>query len=143
MKKRVIWWVLILIWCGFIFFQSNQPGEISSIQSNVFVDLLRKMLSPFFSPGNADTYSFIVRKTAHFTEYFILGLLLFKGLSNTKKLKKAFAISFMIGFIYAVSDEIHQYFIPGRAMKLFDVFIDSLGIFTGVCILYLYHNKKA
>lgn len=142
MKKKIIWWSLIVIWCGFIFFQSNQPGEISSMQSNIFVVLVDKMLTPLFGRWNTEMYSFFIRKTAHFTEYFILGLLLYRGFYSPLKQKNAFLISFLMGLLYAVSDEIHQYFIPGRAMKAFDVFIDSLGVISGLSLSYIVNNKK-
>ncbi len=140
MKK--IWWSLIVIWCGFIFFQSNQPAHISSAESGIFVDLMDGMLTPFIGRGDREIYSFIIRKTAHFTEYFILGLLLFKGFFSEGKLKKAFVVSFFAGLLYAVSDEIHQYFIPGREMRAFDVFIDSLGVIAGLGLSLVFNNKK-
>ena len=47
------------------------------------------------------------------------------------------SISFGIGVIYAISDEIHQYFIPGRSGRVFDVIIDSFGVLTGICIIMI------
>ena len=44
--------------------------------------------------------------------------------------------AFIIGFFYAVSDEIHQYFVPGRAMQSQDVLIDTAGVFLGICIVH-------
>ncbi|MBO5743146.1 MAG: VanZ family protein [Clostridia bacterium] len=52
--------------------------------------------------------------------------------------KKAFFITILICFVYAVSDEIHQFFVPGRACRILDVLIDTLGssFFILVCFLY-------
>jgi VanZ family protein len=51
-------------------------------------------------------------------------------------------VSFFAGLLYAVSDEIHQYFIPGREMRAFDVFIDSLGVIAGLGLSLVFNNKK-
>jgi VanZ family protein len=135
MKKKIIWWVLITFWCGFIFFQSHQPDYISSMESNIIVDILNKLLAPLGGVKDVSFTSFVVRKCAHFIEYFILGILLFMGFKDINRLKQTFSISLLLGVIYAATDEIHQYFIPGRAMSIKDVFIDSLGVLTGLCLL--------
>lgn len=46
-------------------------------------------------------------------------------------------ISSVLGIIYATSDEIHQYFVPGRACRMGDVFIDTLGVLLGITIILL------
>jgi hypothetical protein len=46
-----------------------------------------------------------------------------------------FILPFLIGVLYAVSDEIHQTFVPGRAGQLRDVLIDSCGVLAGICII--------
>ena len=51
-------------------------------------------------------------------------------------LRKPALPAFIIGFFYAVSDEIHQYFVPGRAMQARDVLIDTAGVFLGICIVH-------
>lgn len=67
-----------------------------------------------------------VRKTAHFTLYFILSFLIYNIIKFTGiKYKEMITIS--ICFIYALSDEFHQVFINGRAGEFRDVFIDSCG----------------
>ena len=84
-----------------------------------------------------DDFVFIVRKGAHLTIYLILGVLL---MSYFKELylvnKKGLIIAFIICFLYACSDEIHQAFVPGRSAEFRDVLIDSLGSFIGI---YFYH----
>ena len=42
--------------------------------------------------------------------------------------------SLAIGVIYAVSDEIHQYFVPGRSMQISDIVIDSFGVLSGIFV---------
>ena len=98
----------------------------------------------FFFSGIPDLksgleYDFFLRKAAHITEYFILTLLLYRAFKGT------FSIGFFYLFIlpaaasliYAVSDEIHQSFVPGRTCTLRDIMIDSIGV---ACFL-LYKNR--
>lgn len=79
-----------------------------------------------------------VRKMAHFSEYALLGFLAQFHISTVAVLQKEkmkrktyrwIAIIFCV--LYAFSDEIHQYFVPGRACRMFDVCIDSSGVLTG------------
>lgn len=96
-----------------------------------------------------------IRKCAHFTEYAVLSvcanlhgfstMLLKKGEAYVAKEKKEKLImvkpwlffSSLICILYAASDEIHQYFVPGRACRLFDICVDSCGILAGVLLVWL------
>lgn len=49
-------------------------------------------------------------------------------------------ITVIICFLYALSDEIHQYFVPGRACRVFDVIVDTSGS-VFFCLMYLVYNK--
>lgn len=90
-----------------------------------------------------------VRKTAHATEYAVLGILLlgvfYNG--NSKKIKNV-SLPLIISILYASTDEIHQLFVPGRSGKPFDVMIDGCGAFVGIIITMLIiklinnHHKK-
>lgn len=73
----------------------------------------------------------LIKKTAHFTEFAVLYILYFKTFLNCKK-------SIAMAVLYAVSDEIHQSFVPARNPSIMDVGIDSLGIF---CAHYLIKFK--
>lgn len=94
-----------------------------------------------------DVSVFIVRKTAHFAEYCVLGFLISAVfVSFYFKPKTNIPISFASGVLYAVSDEIHQYFVPGRACMFKDVLIDSCGVACGIAallfIVWLYNYIK-
>ena len=72
--------------------------------------------------------TFIVRKTAHFTEYFILGLILILYLQTKEKLTTKYIIlAIIFCVLYATSDEIHQLFVDGRSCKIMDILIDTCG----------------
>src|SRR5574344_1718614 len=129
MKKKVI---LVIIWMIVIFMFSNQSANVSTGQSNVIVNALMNLF------GNIPNLSFIVRKCAHFTEYLILGLLVYNMIRCTEfKLKDMLLISILICSMYATSDEIHQLFIDGRSCQVFDVLIDTMGSLSGIIIYKL------
>jgi VanZ family protein len=71
---------------------------------------------------------FIFFKSLHLLEYAFLAILLFYAFSRKKH-------TIIIAYLYALSDEIHQTFIPGRSGRLRDTLIDLIGIFLGLIIL--------
>ena len=101
-------------------FSGNESHQMSALPSTIIADSL---------PGLSELSVLIARKMAHFAEYLVLGF--FMAL-YTRGSKKELAIVFLVGFMFAVSDEIHQYFVPGRYCQLKDVLIDSAGVFTGI-----------
>ena len=80
----------------------------------------------------------LVRKTAHFLEFSALGALLFSDFVLFD-IKRGFCIlfAFLSGTVYAVSDEVHQYFIPGRSCEASDMIIDSGGVLAGSLFAFL------
>ena len=89
-------------------------------------------------------YTFIIRKTAHFSVYLILGILSINLLSSFN-IKRFIMFSSLFCFIYACTDEFHQLFVMGRSCEMRDVLIDTLGSFVGIFIYYkikLYINKR-
>ena len=128
MKKRINI-LLVIIWMILIFIMSSFNSTESSNQSNFIVDIIANI----FNTTNINILSLIIRKLAHFTEYFILGILVYNLIhSYNKKLY----IGIIICVIYAISDEIHQLFVPGRSCQLLDILIDSMGSIVGIYLLY-------
>ena len=148
--KRTIFLILIIINCITIFYFSNQVADVSSTSSGRIVNFIANLL-PFIKNMPeaekevicSEVLQPIVRKTAHFSIYALLGFwiinfaLTYRG-SDYKKV----LWSWIFGTVYAITDEIHQLFIPGRSGEIRDVCIDSLGVLTGilvvVIIMYLY-----
>lgn len=80
----------------------------------------------------------VIRKIAHFSVYTLLGILLMGLMIKTKLQNKwRITITLFIGLIYAISDEFHQTFSPGRAPKVTDVYIDMLGVILGTLVVLL------
>lgn len=134
-RKKIIAWILMLLWMAFIFFMSNQPGDVSSKQSDFVVALMNMFgleLSKF-----GDLATLIIRKSAHFTEYMILYFLVFNVIRFYVKSKLGYIYSLIIVFGYACSDEFHQLFIEGRSGQFTDVLIDTSGGMLGMLIVYI------
>ena len=119
-----------------IFLQSALPAELSKQESGFFVVRLAEALGL-----DEDLVSFIVRKGAHFTEYLLLGISLFLTVRDLVK-KECFRFPWVIGAVYAVSDEVHQYFVPGRSCEMRDVVIDACGVLAGVSVCWLVQKRR-
>ncbi|OGP32267.1 MAG: hypothetical protein A2073_03725 [Deltaproteobacteria bacterium GWC2_42_11] len=82
-----------------------------------------------------------IDKVIHFIEYGILGILWFRALNITiEKTQIIIIIAFAITFIYGISDEIHQYFVPNRNSSIYDAIADGFGAWVGIV---LYRKIKA
>ena len=124
---RIILIILIILWTCLIFLFSSQDGGESSGFSRKFVEFFIK------DPEMVSKVEPYVRKLAHFSEYGLGGVLfisLFSTYEWTDRRKIVTSIS--LGVWYAIMDEIHQLMVPGRSGAIKDVYIDSLGITTGV-----------
>lgn len=134
-KKKIIMWVLLLSWISFIFYMSSQPGDISDGQSGFVIEVLKYMGIDITSKFG-ELANFIVRKTAHVTEYFILALIsynLIRCYTENKRNCNLYMIA--VVFLYACTDEIHQLFVPGRTGMFRDVLIDTCGAIIAFIIL--------
>lgn len=132
-KLRKICIVLIIVWMIVVFMFSNQGGSGSSGMSLKISKLL------FNNDAVAEKMEGFIRKAAHITEYAI-GAMLFFGYCLTypkMQLKKKMIFSEMCIILYAITDEIHQLFIPGRNGNVVDILIDSCGGLIGIGVIWL------
>lgn len=141
---RYILIILIILNCITIFNFSSEKSEKSQKTSGRVVNAIieinpkTKNLNSKEKEKAKENIAKPVRKTAHFTIYTILGILIFLC-ANTFKItnKKRILISIMLSFLYACTDEIHQLYVPGRAGQFKDVCIDTCGAIFGICIVYI------
>lgn len=98
-----------MVWAGVIFFFSSIPNLKTNLE-----------------------YDFLLRKIAHITEYFILTFLLYRAFKGSFSMNGfgLFMYPAVFSLLYAISDEIHQYFIVGRCCSNRDVLIDTIGIIS-------------
>ncbi|OGD87061.1 hypothetical protein A2870_02800 [Candidatus Curtissbacteria bacterium RIFCSPHIGHO2_01_FULL_41_11] len=99
-KSKVAAWLPPVLWAGVIFTLSTINNPIAS---------------QFF------VWDFIIKKIAHVTEYAILYILLLRATRGN------YALSLIITFLYSISDEVHQGFVPGRSPAVYDIGLDMSG----------------
>lgn len=152
-----------------IFLHSAMPSDLSAQESGVIVAFLMERMNTLFG-GDRKLITFIVRKSAHFLEYAVLGFSLcltaddFENIYEERRSAGAVGpegedrsadaarsgepalrrtiIPWLIGTAYAVTDEIHQMFVPGRSCELRDVAIDSCGLAAGILLCRIIKKWK-
>ncbi|MFQ6000683.1 MAG: VanZ family protein [Anaerolineae bacterium] len=116
LRSRVNRWLPVLLWMGLIFFLSSQPHL----------------------PGYPHPLiDFLLKKMAHLFEYAVLAILLHRGVGDDDGWR-----ALLIGGLYALSDEFHQGFVPGRNAELLDLAFDILGIVLGLYMAKMVISPK-
>lgn len=106
-------WLPVLLWAGLIFALSSVPDLGTGLGG----------------------WDLVLRKIAHVAEYAVLGALLARATARAN-------LAFALGTLYAISDEIHQSFVPGRAGSPLDVAIDAVGVTIGVALWQLARARR-
>lgn len=118
-------WLWVILWCGLIFWFSSIPNYTGKgVNFETFTGIL----------------DFSCRKVAHFFEYAVLMILLYRAVQMSWRQipQTHFLLCFSFSVLYAISDEIHQSTVFGRSGNSFDVFVDALGALCG----YALYRKK-
>jgi VanZ family protein len=102
---RLVYFLPAILWASLIFYLSHQSST---------------------SLASVPLWDFILHKLAHLFVYFVLAVLLLFGFSRTNQ-RLSMPLTLILCSIYAISDEVHQSFIPTRTPALSDVFIDIFG----------------
>ena len=113
-------WIPVLVWGAVIFTLST--SAFSAINTVKVIDPIIRFLIPGLSSASVEVCHMLVRKSAHFTEYGILFWLLIRG----PMVRRPY-LALMLCVVYALTDEGHQVFVPGRTASLYDVALDSSG----------------
>lgn len=123
MRKIIFYWFPPILWAGFIFYLSGVSGLASNM--TVFWDVFW-------------------RKLFHAGEFGLLNLLLWRALyyGQSVNFKKALWWSLFFTVLYAISDELHQYFVPLRECRWQDVMQDSLGAILVSGGIYFWQRIK-
>ena len=131
--KKIIHISFIILWMIIIFLFSATDGKKSEEQSDKIIvttaEIVKKeKLTVEEKERIINKYIVLVRKSAHFFLYFILGILVYLYIHNIYDTSlKTFIITIIVCTLYAISDEIHQMFTLERAAEVRDVFIDMGG----------------
>jgi len=116
LRSKINRWLPVLLWMGLIFFFSSQPH-------------LPRCPYPLLD--------LFLTKGAHLMEYAVLAILLHRALGD-----KSGWWALLIGALYALSDEFHQSFVPGRDAELLDLAFDILGVVLGLYMAKMVISPK-
>lgn len=136
----ILSWMAVIVWMLIIFLLSAQVAEQSNLLSTGISQAIIKLLGRFV-PGiepELNSLNHFVRKNAHFIAYLLLGILSSNaiGRSRPRRLGNVL-LALLICVLYAISDEVHQLFVPGRGGQAMDVLIDSAGAMVGIGLYFI------
>lgn len=145
--KRKILLVLLIIWIGFIFFNSIKSAPDSIKESSVLVDTVKNVITFVYKGDVPDKTAYyienslspLIRSLAHIFEFFVLYILFYFNL----KYYAMCGLKLLLNGLYAVLivatiDESIQIFSSGRAFQVSDLILDLLGGLIAFIILYIY-----
>jgi len=113
-------WIPVLAWGLMIFMLST--SSFSAVNTSKIIDPILRWVIPGITAASVDVCHMLIRKAAHFTEYGILFWLLVRGPMAQRPY-----LALMLCIVYALTDEGHQVFVPGRTASLYDVALDGTG----------------
>lgn len=136
----VVFWAATIIWMAVIFSMSAKTAAQSSGMSGGLIERLATLFKAGFSDLSAaeqavyiESLQGIVRTVAHLLEFCFLGFLLSGGFKFSLPSKFKFTLFAVgTGWIYSLTDEVHQLFVPGRAFQIKDIAVDWAGVALGV-----------
>jgi len=109
-RVRALRWAVVIVWAAVIFGASSLHGS---------------QVPGRFGP------------LAHFTEYAVLGVLVFRALRLDRRAVHSAGAAVLIASVYGISDELHQALVPGRMPDPADWAIDTAGAIIGVLVLLI------
>ena len=123
---------------------------ISLLEKNRWLAILFTILIAieifYFSalPGSIETATQIsFAKVYHFIVFFLFAFFLFISIKGSRKIKISYIImTLTASILYAISDEIHQIFVPLRNASMGDILTDCLGIFFAIVIGLIINKKR-
>ena len=136
---RIIVFSLTAFMIGFVFFRSSMNADDSTVESESMLDFLINFFKSFGI--SVEMSENIIRKLAHFAEFFVIGGLLMScaySFDRFKPYRYSFAALF-VGLFTAVIDEFIQLFFEGRSAEITDVLIDFSGVLTGALFMLLFY----
>jgi VanZ family protein len=133
-------WTAVILWMALIFNLSSQVAEQSNELSTGITEVIVKTVEKVAPQAEFNIKSFnnVLRKNAHFFAYLVLGILVLNALRRSGAHGyRSLMIALGICVLYAISDEVHQLFVPGRGGQVRDVIIDSAGACVGIGVYWV------
>lgn len=140
-RKNWLYYLLPAAWMVVIFCFSAQPAPVSDENNHFLIRVLLRMGVDLTKYKGADFANFMIRKSAHMTEYAVLVVLLLVSFLKNN-IRRPYLLSLFFCLIYASSDEFHQLFVPGRSCRAVDVLIDMTGASVIMLIIFIIKSVK-
>lgn len=141
-RQLQAWWPAIA-WAAVIF--SMSTDTFSAEHTASVLQPLLHWLIPSLTTDQVDAIHFTIRKSAHFSEYFVFCLLLYRGVRGGRKgWRWTWGIAALFCAAgYSVMDEIHQAFVASRTASAYDSLLDSAGAFAAFAMLLFWFRFHA
>lgn len=137
MKRQKRWIAAAIVWMVTIFCFTQLPyftgANTEKAVNKVVVSEHKSIHTPDEEHVNVGELNLIIRKLTHITVFGILSLLLFKTMEANRS---SFLLAWLSTVMYAISDEYHQSFMPGRVPTYKDVLFDGFGALIALVMLY-------
>lgn len=137
------WWPAFF-WAAVIFLFST--NGFSSDHTSLIIGSLIRWFFPSISPAGLEFTNHVVRKSAHFVEYFIFCILLYHGIRATRRDSRPWhwswaLLAWFIAAFYSALDEVHQLFVPSRGPSPWDSLLDSTGALFALLFLFFFYRR--
>lgn len=138
------YWSVVVLWMVVISSLSTEP--FSAANTNAYLDPILRFFFPHLSAAGFLLAHSVIRKTAHFSEFFVLGSVAFwacrRGRVPHWRARWMYQ-ALCLAMAYALVDEAHQAFVPNRTASLFDSGIDSLGAAASQAVIFMRHLVRS
>jgi len=136
------WWPA-LVWAVVIFMMSTDT--FSSEHTAWVLEPVIRWMRPSLTHAQIEVIHYYIRKSAHFTEYFIFCVLLFRAVRGARRgWRWLWGLSALfIAAGYSALDEIHQAFVASRTASPYDSLLDSTGAFVALVVLWLWFRRSS
>jgi VanZ family protein len=140
------YWLPLILWMAVIFSASTKLGAPAN--TSYFFRPIMHWLFPGMSEELIEHIHHVVRKTAHFVEYAILGVLVWRAVRfdpafGSFSVKRQFRLALLCCMLYASTDEFHQSFVPTRQPAVLDVLLDTCGSGFGLLVIWGLRRRRA
>ena len=135
------WWPA-MVWAGVIF--SLSTDSFSAEKTGTILEPILRWFMPAMPRELFEAIHYVIRKSAHFTEYFIFCLLIYRGVRGGRggwRWTWGIAALFCAAG-YSILDEIHQAFVASRTASAYDSLLDSTGAFVAFAVLWLWFRVR-
>jgi VanZ family protein len=141
--RMVRYWGVVAAWMVIISLFSTEP--FSAANTNRYLDPILRFFFPHLTPAGFALAHSLIRKSAHFTEFFVLGSLTYWACRRGREphWRAAWMLQAVgLAVLYSVIDEAHQAFVPNRTPSLVDSSIDTLGALASQVAIYVHHLMR-